>query len=34
MFDNLWEKSKNSAFQILKICKLRTLERLAVLILI
>ena len=34
MFDNLWKKYKNSAFQILQICKLGTLERLAILILI
>ena len=33
MYDNLQEKYKNVS-QILKICKIRTLERLAILILI
>ena len=26
-YDNLQEKYKNSVFQILKVCKIRTLER-------
>ena len=30
MYDNFQEKYKNSVFQILKICKIRTLERLQV----
>ena len=30
MYDNLQEDYKNSIFQILKICKIRTLERLAI----
>ena len=32
MYDNLHEKYKNSVSQILKICKIRTLECLAILI--
>ena len=34
MYDNLQEKYKNTIFQILKICKIITVERLAILILI
>ena len=34
MYDNLQEKYKNSIFQILKVCKIRTLKRLVILILI
>ena len=30
--EHLWEKYKNSVFQILKICKKRTFEHLAILI--
>ena len=29
MYDKKQEKYKNSVFQVLKICKIRTLERLA-----
>ena len=34
MYENLQEKYKNNLFQILKICKIIALERLAILILI
>ena len=34
MYDNLQEKYKNSIFQILKVCKIRALKRLVILILI
>ena len=34
MYDNFQEKYKNIAFQVLKICKIKTFERLATLILI
>ena len=33
IYGNIQEKYKNSVFQVLKICKIRTLERLAILIL-
>ena len=34
MYDNLEENCKNSVFEMLKTCKVRTLERLAISILI
>ena len=34
MYENFQEKYKNGVFQIFKICKIRTLEPLAILILI
>ena len=34
LYDSFLEKYKNSDFQISKICKIRTLERLAILILV
>ena len=34
VYDNWQEKYKNSVSQILKVCKIRTLKRLAILILI